>query len=469
MKKSILTLTSLLLTAGLNMLNAQDWTIIGNAGTDPNINFIGTTDNKAFRIKTNNGIRMHIKTNGDIGVGTTAPTSKLDVNGVITATGGTSTNWNTAFGWGNHAAAGYLTSFNELDPQVGANVLNRIPRWDGTALVNGSIFDNGTRIGIGTAAPLFTLHANSSTELRTVYIENSTNSASTTFGIYAGASGAGAGDKRAASFDAIGGTGTNIGIRTTATGGALNYAAYFAAGDVYSAGRVGIGITTPSYALHVSTTADLRAGYFNNTFNSASTTYGVYANNTTPGAGSGYGVYGSASGAGGSNYGVRGFASGGSANYAVYGLASGGSATTPAYGVYGTASGSAETWAGYFNGTTYATTLRVGTQDAATGYIISVGGKIITEEVRVELEANWPDYVFEKNHNLMSLDELDKFIVENKHLPNMPSACEVEEKGHHLGEVQVKLVEKTEENTLYILQLKKEIEELKNEIISLKK
>jgi hypothetical protein len=60
-------------------------------------------------------------------------------------------NWNTAHSWGNHAGAGYLTS--EIDPQVGDNAASRVPRWDGTALVSGSIYDDGSKVGIGTSSP----------------------------------------------------------------------------------------------------------------------------------------------------------------------------------------------------------------------------------------------------------------------------------------------------------------------------
>jgi YD repeat-containing protein len=58
--------------------------------------------------------RMRITPSGNIGIGTTSPSTKLDVNGVITATGGNSTNWNTAYSWGNHSSAGYVPQARTL-------------------------------------------------------------------------------------------------------------------------------------------------------------------------------------------------------------------------------------------------------------------------------------------------------------------------------------------------------------------
>ena len=77
--------------------NAQDWSLTGNAGTNTATDFIGTTDGKPLKIKTNNQVRMLIKSSGNVGVGTQTPATKLHVNGVITATGGTSSDWNSSF------------------------------------------------------------------------------------------------------------------------------------------------------------------------------------------------------------------------------------------------------------------------------------------------------------------------------------------------------------------------------------
>lgn len=105
----------------------------------------------------------------------------------------------------------------------------------------------------------------------------------------------------------------------------------------------------------------------------------------------------------------------------------------------------------------------------ATGYLLSVNGKIMAEEVRVQLDADWPDYVFDKNYRLRPLTELEQFITANKHLPGIPSAGQVATEGLMVGDMQKRVMEKVEELTLYILQLNKENQELRKEIADLRK
>ena len=70
--------------------------------------------------------------------------------------------------------------------------------------------------------------------------------------------------------------------------------------------------------------------------------------------------------------------------------------------------------------------------------------------------------MFEDDYDLWSLKEVEAYIEENGHLPDIPSAKEVEENGVKVGEMEAKLLQKIEELTLYVIALKKEVEELKN-------
>jgi hypothetical protein len=83
-------------------------------------------------------------------------------------------------------------------------------------------------------------------------------------------------------------------------------------------------------------------------------------------------------------------------------------------------------------------------------------GLLYAREIKVNLDA-WPDYVFDANYSLMPLSELQAFIRKNSHLPNVPSACEMEEDGINVAKSNVMLMEKVEELTLYLLQLQEQL------------
>lgn len=93
---------------------------------------------------------------------------------------------------------------------------------------------------------------------------------------------------------------------------------------------------------------------------------------------------------------------------------------------------------------------------------LTVKGKIHTQEVKVDMAGPLvPDYVFANEYKLQSLQQVEAFIKQNKHLPEIPSAKEIEKNGLMLAEMNMKLLQKIEELTLYLIQQQTEIEELK--------
>lgn len=108
-------------------------------------------------------------------------------------------------------------------------------------------------------------------------------------------------------------------------------------------------------------------------------------------------------------------------------------------------------------------TLGVGTSVVPSGYKVAVDGKIIAEELRIQNSLAWPDYVFEQEYSLLPLDKLEVHLKQYKHLPEVPSAKQVKEEGIQIGEMQNILLKKIEELTLYVIELNKEIDNLKKE------
>ncbi|HWA07413.1 MAG TPA: hypothetical protein VG961_12750 [Ignavibacteria bacterium] len=104
----------------------------------------------------------------------------------------------------------------------------------------------------------------------------------------------------------------------------------------------------------------------------------------------------------------------------------------------------------------------IGTLTTDASYLLSVKGKIRSEEIRVQ--TGWADFVFKPEYKLMSLSELEYYIKENGHLPEIPTEQEVTENGVELGNISSKLLQKIEELTLHLIEQNKEIEKLKEEI-----
>ncbi len=109
-----------------------------------------------------------------------------------------------------------------------------------------------------------------------------------------------------------------------------------------------------------------------------------------------------------------------------------------------------------------------GSGSIPAGYMLAVDGNVIAEEIRVDLSGSWPDYVFQDDYQLRSIEELEQSIQENGHLPGIPSADEVENDGLHLGDMQKRMMEKIEELSLYIIQLNEENKALKAEMENIK-
>jgi hypothetical protein len=452
-------------------------------------------------------------------------------------------------------------------------------------ITNGAnIYYSLGRVGIGTSAPSYLFHVTSSSATSTspAIMGQNTNSGTTAwlYGIYgnvnssATASGPGVGVLGTSSNSVGAGigvygstngaegvgikglassvTGINYGIQAH-TNSPDGYAGYFTGARNYFAGKVGIGTTSPTSPLAVtSDLSDMASTVINgsNTYsgtnpwvisirgsvNSSSTytagpgvgVYGIAAN----AAGGGVGVYGQANAAqgyavraqatasSGVNYGVyastyssmgfAGYFTGGknyfegnvgigtasplgrlhvhdpnSGNAAVYitpaQVLSGDSSTVfmaedyaALYGMYWLYDGTGnqiELW-GKSGATRYGPHLIVNRDNGnmaigsefASGYKLSVNGKIICTEIRVNLVAEWPDYVFKPGYKLMPVRELGAFVDQNGHLPNIPPAAEIGKSGLEMGEMQRKMMEKIEELSLYIIQQQKEIDELKEQL-----
>ncbi len=407
------------------------WSLSGNGSTNPSSNFLGTTDNQDLVFKRNNArAGLLSSTNTSFGTGALNPAN--------------SSIHNTAFGIGALQA---VTTGNGNTANGSGALASNISGLENTAMgFNALSFNNSGHFNTGYGSGA--LYSNSTGHRNTILgasalRNNQGGSNNTVIGSEAGYNAYGSNNVFLgynAGYNELNGSNKLYIENSDADSTQALIFGNFATNDLRLNGK-----TLAKYVAVNDDTPAIQGINNNNDY------YGI----GVKGNGGWIGVQGESFGTGIDSYfGTKGVSTGTNTgnNYGVLGEASNGASN---YGVYGFSPMGLNNYAGYFEGD-----VAIGSAfpKKATGYKLSVDGKIAAEKVLVDLDADWPDYVFKDNYALLSLAEVKDHIEANGHLPNVPSAKEIEDHGLPLGNMNKVLMEKIEELTLYILQQEEKLQ-----------
>lgn len=408
---------------------------------------------------TTSGTDIYSSNTGNVGVGTTSPSTKLEVSGEIKQTGrttylwGAGSNQNQALmfaGWGvAHGGIYWRGDTRTFTLNTGNDADNLGQYGNANFVVTGNV-------GIGVTNPSQKLvidagASNGGIQLQSTAGQNIIRYYQTDAGT----------NLKVLQQGIYGGKGFISGIND-----AFNAETYrFLTFDL-SNGNVGVGTTNPSGALEVlkgSTRIQMAA---NGT--GLGDVFRIFGLN-----GSGFSVNSLVPSSGnlitdlGVNYSVDG--GNGISPYALIGTKKSPilrfNAEDGSIGLYGENGSGSDYRTPVFNLGLYVNgsgNVGVGTTNDH-GYKLAVNGNVLAQKIRIT-QTGWPDYVFHSTYKLLSLKELESYIQKNNHLPEIPSSNEIEKNGLDLGDNQAALLKKIEELTLYIIDQNKTIVSQQNQI-----
>lgn len=449
------------------------WNISGNSGTNPTTNFIGTIDNQDFAIKTNNTEKIRVKSNGYLGIGTIVPNNKVEINHGTAGNSGLRFTQLTSSS-ATSASNGKVLSVNTTGDVILTDAGNASWSLSGNTGINLANNFIGTR-----DLQDFIIRTNNFERLTV------TKYGSVGIGI----------SNPHHTFQVSGGAFFSVGESFEAfvlQNGPSGYNAIRYDGEQNilflqeSGGNVGIGTTSPNGLL------SLKENNQELNFHSNKKLMGswppVAENNT-------FTIQSS-----GANAGNIAFATGNSEIMRIASTGYVGIGTTNPQSVFEINRSINDFWTarikngggsskglllevGYggdnvstimqladANGNTRATFKsngNVGIGVTNPQYKLTVAGTIAAREINVTTEI-WSDFVFHSSYKLRSLGEVEQFIKTNSHLPEIPSEKEVKKNGISVGEMNVKLLQKIEELTLYMIEQQKQITSLQNQVNEMK-
>ncbi len=473
MKKKLLFLSgalTLLMLFNLQKANAQAWKIGGNTVLSDTT--LGTQNYYNLNLITNNVTRIRLASNGRIGIGTTTINrSKITTDGTVGNTmaifgndlhGVSLINDNSAIGFNNYYSgkwkilntgySGWIGVDNTTGNMQFATTPNAAKDATVTSSIRMTILQNGN-VGIGANNPSSLLEIKGGDETlggnlyftsgkQSIQFANPGTTPQAMMNMFS--SGTQNPDRMVLAHSP---SYQDWGLRYRDTADQFDFVGSGASrlSINLSNGFIGIGTATPSSALHVVGTETL-AGSLKFTNSNQSIQFATPAANPAP---------------------------------MMYMFASGTTNTkrmviahSSAYPTWGLRYADSTDQFDFVAGGTSRFAINLGNGNVGIGvespiYKLEVCGTIRAKEVRVE--TGWCDYVFEKDYNLKSLDEVEKYINENKHLPGIAPASEVEKEGLKVAEMNKAMMEKIEELTLYVIQLSKDNKKLQDEIDALKK
>lgn len=441
-KKTMGTLTICILLSG--PLNGQDWTITGNSLTT--VGKLGSTNSQNLNIITNNKSRIYIKKTGEIGMGgITTPAGKLNISNLDL----TSITGNGGFQIGTSDAKNLVMDNDEIQARnngVASSLLLNYHNSSDIKMCFGNSVQRGGAVAIGKALNYGRLNIsgdNSSAAAQTIASFGTDGPGISIVrnwpGIYYNAywdTVSSSKKSMAAGYGSIlemdPATGNLFYNTTNVATGAGQTMTPVLRMTITNAGKMGIGTTSFNNMLHVREGASGLTGYGQAT--------GVFEANHE-------------------NY-INILSPSGLQSGILFGTNGSNVHGGIIYNDGSTVSGLQFRTNGNLTRMVVTNSGNIGVGTLSPAYKLDVCGTIRSKEVRVE--TGWCDYVFADNYKLRPLEEVESFIKENKHLPDVTKGSIIETEGLEIGKVSSQMIRKIEELTLYVIELQKQVDALKN-------